>query len=111
MELAILVYLASVVTKLGHACSALMTLGTSAAVVYIFWAYESGSKIQFKVPVIALSTLFMLNILLPSEKVMYTMAGAYATQQVIINPATKLIGESVVTILENKLKELATPQK
>ena len=44
-------------------------------------------------------------ILIPSQKTMYVMAGAYAAQKVAQAPETKVISEKVLKIIEKELDE------
>jgi len=49
--------------------------------------------------------LAFLTVLIPSEKTMYVMVGAYAAQKISQAPETKVISEKVLKVIEQKLDE------
>ena len=55
--------------------------------------------------------LIVLSILIPSEKTIYIMAGAYATEQIASNERVQKIGSDVLAVIENKLSELKGDEK
>lgn len=50
--------------------------------------------------------LIVLSILIPSEKTIYIMAGAYATEQIASNERVQKIGSDVLQVIEGKLEKL-----
>lgn len=48
----------------------------------------------------------LTSILIPSEKTIYIMAGAYATEQIATNDRVQKIGSDVLEVIENKLEKL-----
>ncbi|ARB06750.1 hypothetical protein FDH41_gp09 [Acinetobacter phage WCHABP12] len=50
--------------------------------------------------------LIALSILIPSEKTIYIMAGAYATEQIASNERVQKIGSDVLQVIEGKLEKL-----
>lgn len=49
----------------------------------------------------------VISVLVPPEKTLYIMDGAYATQKVITNPEVRDMSEDVLVIIKNKLKQYA----
>ncbi|CCH57745.1 hypothetical protein A323_gp37 [Acinetobacter phage AP22] len=50
--------------------------------------------------------LIALSILIPSEKTIYIMAGAYVTEQIASNERVQKIGSDVLQVIEGKLEKL-----
>ena len=50
--------------------------------------------------------LAVVIILLPNERTLYMIAGAYATEQIAKNERVNKIGSDVLDIIENKLEDL-----
>jgi len=48
----------------------------------------------------------LISILIPSEKTIYIMAGAYAIEQIATNDRVQKIGSDVLEVIENKLEKL-----
>lgn len=125
MKLAMLVYFASLSTGL---CAFLMIVGL--ALIFVFGmvlinrsitndvydhdadyavkkrnqansAFNSVKKFGLIGPM-----LIALSILIPSEKTIYIMAGAYATEQIASNERVQKIGSDVLQVIEGKLEKL-----
>ncbi|MFA2923365.1 hypothetical protein [Acinetobacter pittii] len=54
---------------------------------------------------------FLASTLIPNEKTIYLMAGAYATEQIASNERVQKIGSDVLEVIENKLTELKGNEK
>ena len=102
MELALFVYLAGVVGNVGGVFVAIAII--SAIIMFICGVYVVDDKSFMKPFYISLCTLLFSAFtaaLLPSEKTMYLMAGAYTTQAV----AQSTVGQKTVELIEQKLDE------
>ncbi|WOZ15071.1 hypothetical protein GNVKYODX_CDS94 [Acinetobacter phage vB_AbaM_AB3P2] len=64
-------------------------------------AFNSTKKFLLIGPVVV-----ALSILIPSEKTIYIMAGAYATEQIASNERVQKIGSDVLQVIEGKLEKL-----
>ena len=132
MEMALLVWLASVVSSLHNATgflSFILGIAALASIAFFFVTRMSITSYDYdkvdgaktlndqtvrllaltKIAVFVAPILFvlvgLLHIITPqSEKTIYLMAGAYATQQV----ATSEVGKDVVKIVELKVKDYLT---
>lgn len=47
-----------------------------------------------------------IAVLIPSEKTIYIMAGAYATEQIVTNTKVQKIGNDVLEVIEGKLGKM-----
>ena len=66
---------------------------------------KKAKKISFSLSFIAL--LFGLtSAAIPSEKTIYIMAGAYATEQIATNDRVQKIGSDVLGVIESKLSKM-----
>jgi len=104
MELALFVYLAGVVGKVGGVFVVICTVSAIAAFICGISTVADNDKSFIKPFYISLSTLLFsafVSALLPSEKTMYLMAGAYTTQAV----AQSTVGQKTVELIEQKLDE------
>jgi len=103
MELALFVYLAGVVGNVGGVFVAIAII--SAVIAFICGAVAINADKSFIKPFyISLCVLLFSAFtaaLLPSEKTMYLMAGAYTTQAV----AQSTVGQKTVELIEQKLDE------
>ena len=103
MELALFVYLAGVVGNVGGVFVVIAII--SCTIMLICGASSVGyDKSLMKPFYISLSTLVFsafVAALLPSEKTMYLMAGAYTTQAVV----QSTVGKKTVDLIEQKLDE------
>lgn len=102
MELALFVYLASVFNSINiiafflSICFLLLTL--------ISWIYIEDKALGMKHPkfyIIGLGISLFILAIVPSERTMYMMAGAYTTQ----NIATSETGQKVYKLVNKKLDE------
>lgn len=129
MELALLVYFASVVggvsTLLGISSAVLFLVSTVFIITLLVgklgvkeYSYdteeelENGLKIK-KVLIksikltIPFAVIFaLLSVLLPTERTVYLMTAAYATQTIAQNDRVQKIGSDVLEVVEKKLSEM-----
>ena len=129
MELALLVYFASVVggvsTLLGISSAILFLVSTVFIIILLVgklgvkeYSYdteeelENGLKIK-KVLIksvkwtIPFAVIFaLLSVLLPTERTVYLMTAAYATQTIAQNDRVQKIGSDVLEVVEKKLSEM-----
>ena len=122
MDLALLVYGISVLSKLGVVIglaigfgAIVMIISTLVRVFHTRETWDSQRDEQIKqgrrdasVTVMKWSgsvvlVAVLLNVLLPSEKTAYTMVGAYAAQKVAENDKVQQMSGKVLTIIEQKL--------
>lgn len=104
MELALFVYLAGIVGKVGGVFFAIATISGLIAFMCGIYTVSNNDKSFIKPFYISLSTLLFsafVSALLPSEKTMYLMAGTYTTQAV----AQSTVGQKTVELIEQKLDE------
>ena len=103
MELALFVYLAGIVGKVGGVFVAIAII--SAVIAFICGAVAIDVDTSFMKPFyISLCVLLFSAFtaaLLPSEKTMYLIAGAYTTQAV----AQSTVGQKTVELIEQKIDE------
>ena len=114
MELALLVYFASVVgsisTLLGISSFILFCIST--AFIITLLTVDIGLKkksiltksIKLTIPFAVIFTL--LSVLLPTERTVYLMTAAYATQTIAQNDRVQKIGSDVLEVVEKKLSEM-----
>jgi len=125
MDLALLVYGISVLSKLGIVLglaigfgAIVMIISTLVRVFHTRESWDSQRDEQIKqgrrdasVTVMKWSgtvvlVALLLNVLLPSEKTAYTMVGAYAAQKVAENDKVQQMSGKVLTIIEQKLDSI-----
>ena len=125
MDLALLVYGISVLSKLGVVIglaigfgAIVMIISTLVRVFHTRETWDSQRDEQIKqgrrdasVTVMKWSgsvvlVAVLLNVLLPSEKTAYTMVGAYAAQKVAENDKVQQMSGKVLTIIEQKLDSI-----
>ena len=114
MELALLVYFASVVgdisTLLGF--SAYMLFCISSAFIIALLTVDIGLNVKSVLTksvkwAIPLTIIFaLLSVLLPTERTVYLMTAAYATQTIAKNDRVQKIGSDVLEVIEKKLSEM-----
>jgi len=119
MELALLVYGISVMSSFAAFC---VLMCVCLVIVVIFklaaydftpsykraenqWGLTKKSILKYMVTFLVLA---FTSVLIPSEKTMYVMVGAYAAQKVYQSPETKVISEKVLKVIEQKLDEQIT---
>lgn len=117
MELALLVYLIGVLPSVSHLGGvSLFILSVFMFTLLGFCASENKNVFQMIknhkkfTTLVVFTYLFSLGlfILIPSEKTMYIMAGAYATQQVYKSEQAKQIGDKLIKIIDSKMTEYIT---
>lgn len=120
MDLALLVYGISVLGNLGAVSGAIVFLSIAAFVVSSIAFCDGYSDKPFwkrgvKVSGTVLIVFGTLLVVIPSEKTMYTMVGAYAAQKVAEDPKVQQLSGKVLKLVENKLdtyiNESITPKK
>lgn len=102
MSLAFIVYLISVLPKLASLATVVAILSAIGFLFYNIIGSVEGFEVKYKKTAIALilSSSF-LAVAVPSEKQMYMIAGAYATQEVYNSE----IGQDTVKLIHAKIKE------
>ena len=129
MELALLVYFASVVGTFSGLLGLLSFLLFSVSVAFVFTLLagnlgvkqymsdtEDALNHQLKIKsiltksikwTIPLTIIFaLLSVLLPTERTVYLMTAAYATQTIAQNDRVQKIGSDVLEVVEKKLSEM-----
>ena len=129
MELALLVYFASVVGSISNLLwlSSFMLCSVSTAFIVALLVGDLGIKKrygeteeelnnQLKIKsiltksikwTIPLTIIFaLLSVLLPTERAVYLMTAAYATQTIAQNDRVQKIGSDVLEVVEKKLSEM-----
>jgi len=134
MNLALLVYLASVVNSisalLGVFGITLIIANIAIVAAMAFSNYgikeyswetpellEKQNKIKstafkyskYSIPLFAV--MLILSALIPSERTIYLMAAAYATEQIATNDRVQKIGSDVLEVIEDKLSEFKEPEQ
>lgn len=109
MELMWLVYGISVLSNIGVVSGLVLVFSmvTAIGAGIVYAASEGEAKFPFiksLIATIVLSTAIV--VVVPSEKTMYTMAGAYATQKVAEAPATREVADKVLKIINEKLDSM-----
>lgn len=106
MELALLVYVISLLPSIGLALALSAILGPLVCfLVWMSWS-EGFFETRFWPVVFTVAWLssILFSILIPTEKTAYLMVGAYATQKIAEAPKTKELGADVLKIIESKIK-------
>ena len=129
MELALLVYFASVVgsvsTLLGLSAFALFCISTAFVIALLAgnlgvkqYSYDTEEELENELKIkktliksikftIPLTIIFaLLSVLLPTERTVYLMTAAYATQTIAQNDRVQKIGSDVLEVVEKKLSEM-----
>ena len=128
MELALLVYFASVVGSVSTLLCLLSFILSSVSTAFIvtllfcnlgvkqYEETEEELKNQLKIKstltksvkwTIPFAVIFaLLSVLLPTERTVYLMTAAYATQTIAKNDRVQKIGGDVLEVVENKLGEM-----
>ena len=129
MELALLVYFASVVesvsTLLGLLAFILLSVSTAFIVTLLIgnlgvkeYSYDTEEELENELKIkailtksvkwtIPLTIIFALfSVLLPTERTVYLMTAAYATQTIAQNDRVQKIGSDVLEVVEKKLSEM-----
>ena len=129
MELALLVYFASVVggisTLLGVSSSLVLCISTAFIITLLVgdlgvkkYSWDTDQKIENELKIkkilvksvkwtIPFAIVFaLLSVLLPTERTVYLMTAAYATQTIAQNDRAQKIGSDVLEVVEKKLSEM-----
>ena len=129
MELALLVYFASVVGTFSGLLGLLSFLLFSVSMAFAItlltgnlgvkqYSFETEDKLNSQLKIkkiltksvkwtIPLTIVFALvSVLLPNERTVYLMTAAYATQTIAQNDRVQKIGSDVLEVVENKLSEM-----
>lgn len=107
MELALLVYLISLLPSIG-AAAMLISFTGGIALIFLWGAVliDEFFKSRLWLTIFTLIWVFwvFVSMLIPSEKTAYLMVGAYATQKIAEAPKTQELGAEVLKIIELKIK-------
>ena len=107
MELALLVYLISLLPSIGAAAMLISFLG-GFALIFLWGAVliDDIFKSRLWPTIFTLIWAFwaFVAMFIPSEKTAYLMVGAYATQKIAEAPKTQELGAEVLKIIELKIK-------
>ena len=107
MELALLVYLISLLPSIGAAAIFIPIVG-GAALICLWGAVLIGDLFKSRLwpTIFTLIWAFWVFVamFIPSEKTAYLMVGAYATQKIAEAPKTQEPGAEVLKIIELKIK-------
>ena len=129
MELALLVYFASIVgsvsTLLGMSSAVLFLVSTAFIIVLLAgnlgvkkYSCDTDQELENEMKIksiltknikwtIHLTIIFaLLSVLLPTERTVYLMTASYATQTIAQNDRVQKIGSDVLEVVENKLSEM-----
>ena len=129
MELALLVYFASVVGAFSGLLGKLSFLLFSVSIAFVItlligdlgvkkYSYATDQEIENELKIkkiliksvkwtIPLTIIFaLLSVLLPTERTVYLMTAAYATQTIAQNDRVQKIGSDVLEVVEKKLSEM-----
>jgi len=116
MELALLVYGISVISSFAafcvFICVCLVIVIIFKLVAYDFIPSYNRAENQWEITkksilkyIVAFILVSFTSVLIPSEKTMYVMVGAYAAQKVAQAPETKVISAKVLKVIEQKIDE------
>ena len=129
MELALLVYFASVVGTFSGLLGLLSFLLFSVSIAFVItlligdlgvkkYNYATDQELENELKIkkiliksvkwtIPLTIIFaLLSVLLPTERTVYLMTAAYATQTIAQNDRVQKIGSDVLEVVEKKLSEM-----
>lgn len=99
MSLAFIIYLAGVITSLSKLLAFIFGVTLACYIGYVIWhGTIKGIRIW---PIVLILLAGLTNSLLPSERTMWMMAGAYTGQQIV----ESTIGKQTVELIELKLAE------
>lgn len=107
MELALLVYVISLIEPIQVTAAILMTIPI--AILFIGLTVDNDALVVFKYKslnvLIGLLCVLCLTLLIfiPNKKTAYMMVGAYAAQKVYDNPTTERLSNKVIQSIEGKL--------
>jgi chromate transport protein ChrA len=116
MNLALLVYAVSLLSKFGGVADFLIAASSAMLIILvvitsdILDAEEWWSKFRrFVKPLATIIVVSLIvRVILPSEKTAYMMIGAYTAQKLAADPRTGEVGDKVLTIINQKLDSYIT---
>lgn len=117
MKLALLVYLASIVGSISFISSFILVLSiTAISALGVVLAFNEGNETNqlqryFKHLSFAAIVAGVTCTIVPSEKTLYLMAGAYVTEKIASDDRVQKIGNDVLAVIESKLAEIKTEEK
>ena len=103
MNLVFIIYLAGVISNISILLGATISCAVFCYVMYIIWhgiTYPTMKGIRVW-PIVFILSAGLINSLIPSERTMWMMAGAYTGQQIVESN----IGKQTVELIELKLAE------
>ena len=129
MELALLVYFASVVGTFSNLLGLFSFIMLVISVVFVVtllcgnlgvkqYGFETEDKLNNQLKIkkiltksvkwtIPFTIIFaLISVLMPTERTVYLMTAAYATQTIAQNDRVQKIGDDVLEVVENKLSEM-----
>lgn len=107
MTLAFLVYLAGLITSLAHAVGVIFVVTSVIYLLYVIGYLISNERDWlnrgkfYKWPLAVILSAMFVKVLLPSERTMWMMAGAYTAQTVVESN----VGKQTVELIELKLQD------
>lgn len=116
MELALFVYLAGILTQLKIALGVIVGTVVLYGIIYtINWDIDRDMgrpSVPYNKKWVGVGVALIISlVIIPSERVAYTMAGAYAVQSVAEHPTTAEISSKVVEVINMKLDEYLKEKK
>jgi hypothetical protein len=129
MELALLVYFASVVGTFSNLLGLFSFVLLIISIVFVIillagnlgvneYGYETENKLNHQLKIKSILTksvkwtipftiiFALISVLLPTERTVYLMTAAYATQTIAKNDRVQKIGSNVLEVVEKKLSEM-----
>lgn len=101
MELSLFIYLADIIPSFGNLFAALSFVSVLCSfVLHLAWLHEVFDK-YYKSWVVVPLVLATVACIIPSQRTMYKMAGAYFTQEVVLSDTAG----KVKKLLDSKLDE------
>ncbi len=108
MELALLVYLISLLSSIG-AVAAFISIFGGVALVFLWGAVLINELFKSRLWPMIFTLIWVfwafVAMVIPSEKTAYLMVGAYATQKIAEAPKTQELGAEVLKIIGFKIKQ------
>lgn len=114
MELALVIYFIGILPSIDKMCGIFIAISFGLILFTAFFTALEGSSIfEFtKRHTTFMYTLFgmmfmatLTTVAIPSEKTMYMMAGAYATQQVYQSEEARQLGSKLVKLIDKKMEQ------
>ncbi len=103
MSLVLIIYLAGVIASISNLLAFIFSITLACYIGYVIWYSATYPKINgIRIwPIVLILLAGLTNSLLPSERTMWMMAGAYTGQQIVESN----IGKQTVELIELKLAE------